>query len=379
MLPYLKMRATYGYNGNFSRLASALTTVALNTSYTTGATTALIQNPPNADLRWEQVRMLNLGIDLELKNKTVSGSLEFYAKDARDLITPVSLDPTLGFSGDVYQNTAFMKGHGFDVQLNSHNIDGRFKWYSAFLFSYAYTSVSKYLVPVSSNGSSYLDNQVIKPLIGKPLYTVYSYRWGGLEPAAGNPVGYTGKTPSTDYAAITSTTRHDSLVYNGPVQPVYFGAFRNTFIWKSFSLSFNVSYKLGYYFRKQSVNYSILFSGWYWNGSADYAKRWQNPGDEKHTSVPSMAYPANGSRDEFYFYSQVLAEKADNIRLEDIRLDYVFDKTVYRHLPFRQITLYMYASNLGVLWTANKDHIDPYYNSSPSAGRSMALGLNISF
>lgn len=379
ILPYLKLRLTYGYNGNYSRLASALTTVAFSTSSTTPLTTASIQNPPNADLRWEVVRMFNAGLDFESKNKRLAGTIEFYNKNAVDLIAPVSLDPTLGFAGSVYQNTASMKGKGLDVQLESRNTEGLFNWLTTFIFSYATSKVTNYIAPVSSNASIYLNNQVINPVIGKPLYSIFSYRWGGLDPQTGAPMGYIGKGLSSDIPTIISSTKLDSLIYNGPAQPTYYGALRNTFSWRGFTFSFNISYKLGYYFRKPSVNYTNLEAAWYWSGSADYVKRWQKPGDEQHTSVPALINPVNGLSDNFYSSSDVLVEKADNIRLEDIRLDYTFDKTKFRNLPLNKIVLYIYASNLGKLWVANKDRIDPYYNNSPINGKSIAFGLKANF
>ncbi len=110
-------------------------------------------------------------------------------------------------------------------------------------------------MPVSSNGSVYLNaGSIVNPTIGKPVYAMYSYYWGGLDAATGDPIGYLGKVVSTDWSSITSKTSLDSLKYNGPVQPTYFGALRNTFRLKKISFSFNISYKLGYAFRSQSVD-----------------------------------------------------------------------------------------------------------------------------
>jgi hypothetical protein len=184
-----------------------------------------------------------------------------------------------------------------------------------------------------------------------------------------------GKT-SNDYVAMQNLPL-DSLVYNGPAQPTYFGALRNTFTWKQISLSFNISYKLGYYFRKPSLNYSNLFFSW--NGSGDYAKRWQKPGDEANTYVPSLVYPDNSARDLFYQYADVLVLKGDNIRLEDVSLSYALTGEQWHAMPFKQVRLNLYAYNLGLLWTANAEHIDPYYVNVPRAGKSIALGMSIIF
>ncbi|MHB1921120.1 MAG: SusC/RagA family TonB-linked outer membrane protein [Chitinophagaceae bacterium] len=383
-LPYLHARITYGYNGNFSRITSALTTATYYTAILTPLNSGFVQNPPNDQLRWEQVRMENFGLDFATIHERFSGSLEYYRKKSTDLLGQAPLDPTLGLSDAYgssffYGNVASMSGSGIDLNLNSHILDGAFKWQAHFIFSNAQSKVTKYLMPLASSGSAYLPIGAffINPVLGKPVFSVFSFPWAGLNPTNGNPQGiYHGKA-STDYAGMANNIPLDSMVYNGPVQPVDFGAFRNTFLWKGFSLSVNISFKAGYYFRMPSVVYSSLFSTW--TGSGDYAKRWQKPGDEKTTHVPSMVYPNDPNRDLFYQNSQVLVEKGDNIRLEDITLSYLLSHQQWEKLPFQTIRLYLYAANLGLIWAANKEGLDPYYVNSPEAGKKISFGVHITF
>lgn len=166
------------------------------------------------------------------------------------------------------------------------------------------------------------------------------------------------------------------MVYSGPSQPTIFGALRNTFRWKSFTASFNISYKFGYYFRRPSINYTDLFNTWV--GHGDYARRWQNAGDEHKTYVPSAADP-NPERDLFYLNSSVLVQKADHIRLEDIQFSYDLTRNRYARLPFNSIRFYTYLSNLGVIWRANKEGIDPYYINIPPEGKRISVGINVNF
>lgn len=383
LFPQLKLRATYGYNGNISRLATAFTTVNFFTANTTPLTTATIINPPNEKLRWEKVNMLNLGVDFTMKNRIIAGSIEYYHKTAKDLLGQAPADPTTGLSNEsgesfFYGNVAAMKGSGIDVNIISKNITGVFNWQTDWLFSYAASKITKYLLPAGSASVSNLQTNsfYINPVAGRPVYSVYSYEWAGLDGSTGDPLGMLQGKSTTDYNAIMQQSI-DSVQYNGAAQPVCFGAVRNTLQWKQFTLSFNISYKLGYYFRLASVNYNSLFSTW--SGHGDYALRWQQPGDEQHTHVPSMVYPGNSQRDDFYNYASVLVERADNVRLEDISISYDLDKANCKALPFKHIRVYGYAANLAVLYTANSKHIDPYYNNIPSDGKRFSLGINISF
>jgi hypothetical protein len=375
----LRLRSTIGYQGNISRSASAYPTALYDTSPLTGLPTATIQNPPNPSLRWERTRMLNLGVDFGVKNNILSGSIEYYRKNASDLLGYAPLDPTsmgtlfYGAEATFFGNVAEIKGNGIDINLNSKIINQRLKWDAGLIFSYSESKVSKYLMPVGSSAAPYMSATYISPVEGKPVFSAYSYKWGGLNPANGNPRGYLNGVLSEDYSSITNNTPLDSAIFHGSTQPTVFGAFRNTVSFGNLQLSFNISYKMGYYYRKTSLNYNRLFAQW--NGSGDYSRRWQKEGDERITDVPSLIYPLTSIRDDFYSNSEILVVKADNIRLEDISIGYDFNT---KKLPFNKLRVYLYANNLGTLWLSNADKIDPYYpNTVARVGRAVSLGLNL--
>lgn len=371
-LPYMKLRMTYGVNGNFSRRTTALATASYGVSDLTGATTGLITNPPNKRLKWEEVNVFNVGLDFASAHNRLSGTLEFYSKRHHDLLGEAPVDATLGVTS-IFANVASMEGKGYEIELNGRPIVGKFNWSVTALFSSAFNKVSKYLLPPSSVGGTYFTGG-IAPVIGKPVYAVFSYPWAGLSPETGDPRGYIGKNVSNDWQTITSTATLDSLIYHGSMQPILFGALRNTFAYGRLQVSVNISYKGGYFYRRPSLSYSNLVSNW--NGHADYASRWQKPGDEQRTNVPSFAYPINTVRDEFYANSSVLVERGDHIRLEDIRLDYSFGKQLFK---LDDLRVYGYISNLGTIWTANSYDQDPYYINALRPAKSFGIGLTSSF
>jgi len=384
-LPYLKLRASYGSQGNVSNKASAYTTGMYGQGVSAGNFTGLrritLLTPPNASLRWETIRMFNVGVDFASKNNRLSGTIEYYRKKGYDLLGEAPLDPTNGISltdgiPRYFGNLAGIRGHGFDIKLNGRIINRPFNWNATLLYSYAISRVSQYGQPVSTLGNTYLGDYMINPVLGQNVYAIYAFKWAGLDPANGNPRGYLDGQVSSDVAAIYGKTQlSDMLSY--PQQPTSFGALRNTFSYKNVSVSVNISYKFGYYFRRRSLNYGQLYSSW--SGNDDYARRWQVPGDEQHTDVPSMVYPASTTRDNFYTYSSALIEKGDHIRLEDITASYELRKSEHPGLPFQSIRLYSYITNLGMIWAANHKGIDPNYTYSPNPGKRFSLGMNINF
>ncbi|HMH20301.1 MAG TPA: SusC/RagA family TonB-linked outer membrane protein [Puia sp.] len=376
-LPFLKLRVTDGYNGNVDKTVSAYTTALINTGFNIyGAASASITNPPNPSLGWEQIHIVNMGVDFASRGNRIEGSLEYYLKNGYDLIGLSPLDPTTGntqFRG----NTAGMKTHGVDFVLNTKNIDGAIRWNTSFLFSFARDKVTRY---DTSRGTgsiiNYLNSNIISPLEGHPLYSVYALRWMGLDPQTGDPQGLLNGHISKDYTTLSHSSDFSNLIYKGTANPSIFGSLRNSVYWKKLGLSFTILYKFGYYFRRSSINYSDLFSG-ISRGHPDFDKRWLSPGDEKRTSVPSMDYPADPARDLFYSQSEVLVEKGDHIRLQDIRISYDLQKSAYPRLPVRAMQIYLYANNIGILWKANHQGIDPDNIQSIPNPRTLAVGIKL--
>lgn len=377
VLPYLKVRATYGYSGNIDPSMSALTTLGYSSlSPYTGTPTARVDKFSDPNLRWERVRLINAAVDFRTAGGRLQGSVEYFLKRSTDLFATVPVDPTAGLGRtSLRKNVATTKGRGVDLELTSVNTRGAVQWTTALnLNAYWDEVVDFYLVSLS--GSNFV-GEGTTGLKGKSIYSVLAYPWGGLEGATGDPIGMVDGQPSKDYTKITGsgTTIHD-LVYIGRGLPPIYGSLGNTLSWKGLSLTARVSWKLGYYFRRSSINYTALFGSG--QGHSDYAGRWQKAGDEASTSVPSMVYPANSRRDAFYSGSEVLVERGDHLRLQYVNLSYVLDKSRWPRLPLQQAQLYVVASNLGVLWRANNLGLDPDY---PPPGLppalSLAMGLRV--
>lgn len=378
---FLKLRATYGFTGNADPRRSGVTTLVLNSGIPpTNFPISRVDQFANPELRWEKVKTINIGLDFQTKHQVLSGSIEYYYKRGIDLLGNAPVDPTAGLNGmsTLIKNVASMEGNGIDVTINSKNIDNDFKWNTSFLFNWNTSKTTDYYLDSNLRSGSFIsDGSIINPVVGQPLYSIVAFKWAGLD-VNGNPQGYWDKQVSTDYDNIFLNTRKEELIYKSAL-PTVFGSLINTFTYKGFSLSANIGYRLGYYFKKPTLYYSALFNNGSVIGTADYSKRWKNPGDERTTNVPSMVYPANNNRDAFYSNSEINTLKADNIRLHYINLGYDITKDTWKKIPLQSIQLYVNASNLGIIWKANNENIDPDFISTPQGGKTFAIGLRANF
>ena len=375
MFSALKLRFTYGFSGNIANDLSALATISYAAATApTNLPYASVSSAPNPDLRWEKTGMFNSGVDFSMRNERLSGSIDVYFKRSIDLLAPSPVDRSIGVL-NITKNSANMIGRGIDLKLNALIIERPVKWETTLLFSHVTNRITKYLLQSSSKAGNLGSGNSITPAAGNVAFPLISYRWAGLD-SLGNPQGYLNGQKSTNYSALVNVADWNDVVISGTTRPPFYGFLRNTISFKSFSVSVNISFKWGYYFRRESLSYSTLFSNWI--GHDEYADRWQKPGDENFTDVPSMVYPANSNRDNFYQKSEATVEKGGLVRLQDVSCSYELPGLGFGKKKFFNSSIYASATNFGLLWRANKRGLDPDYGSLPPAVR-VSAGLKLGF
>lgn len=378
-LPVLKLRTTYGYSGNVNKSLTAYATGYYYSNRYTDLPYIQILTPPNPNLRWEKIRMINLGLDFASKNHVLSGSVEYYRKKGFDLIGRSPLDPTIGFSvggrNEFIGNNSELKGQGVDIQLNLNQNFGRINWTAQLFYSHSTNEITRYDYE-SSTISAYFTSVPV-PVPGNPRYSIYSLRWAGLDPENGDPQIYLGGEITKDYGSILSNLTMDDLICEGSALPTSYGSLRQNFRLGDFAIGFNITYKFGYYFRRPSLSYYALYNSW--TGHEEFSDRWLNPGDEAVTQVPSMpAAGTSSTRDFIYTFSDINVEKGDHIRFQDINFSYDLLHSKYPWLPFDKVSLYGYINNIGIIWRANHSGLDPDYSFQPyPASRTFSLGINL--
>ncbi len=383
-IPMLNFRATYGYSGNVNNTIPAITIMdytSANGNSPINIPTARIIGAGNIDLRWEKVRQINFGFDFALKKDIVSGSIEYYLKKSADVIGAEPMDPTSGISA-LSTNSANLTGQGVDISINSNNIHtDHFSWQSSFNFNYATYKVTKYLKPVVGvDAGLAVSGYSILPVVGYNPYSLISYRFTGLDPTNGDPIGYLNGKDSKKYDSIVRFSPFSNQVVSGPGLPKIFGNFLNRFTYRNISLSANITYRFAYYFRRNSYTSASVITNYGYQTHADYIRRWQNPGDELTTNIPSFVYPANSYRDQFFSLSDALIERGDHIRFEDLRISFTMKKSNWKKLPVSNITVYGVASNLNwLIWKANDSDIDPNFISGFKPPVIYSMGLNMTF
>lgn len=359
----LDLRMTYGTSGNVDQRKSAVTTlVYLNPNSITNYPNAGISQYSNPELRWERTKMFNVGVDFVTAGQRLAGSIEYYNKLGDDLFGLAPIDYTAVPYKGIMRNIANMKGHGIELSVKANLSSGAFVWQPQLMVNYSRSKVTKNHLDSDQAVNNISSGAIISGMEGYPVYSVITYPWAGLD-GEGNPQGYVDGELSTNYTAIRGLDKA-TLVYGGSAVPIYSGFFNHHFTYKGLSATVNLSYKLGHVFQRESIDYTQLITmNTLNNRTGDYARRWQNPGDERLTDVPAFMYPSNINRDNFYTYSAALVEPASHIRLQNITLIYQLSGI---GLGAKRMDgqVYLNLSNLGILWRSNTLGIDPDYHSN---------------
>ncbi|MCD0488596.1 SusC/RagA family TonB-linked outer membrane protein [Pedobacter sp. MC2016-14] len=381
----LAFRTSYGTSGNIPQGGSNITllSVSSNVDPRTQQPIASISSPGNSDLGWETTKSFNFGTDFSLFKGRLSSNVDFFSKKSSGILYSLPFNATYGWSSLQF-NTATSTGHGYEFGLNGLLIKAKdFHWNSTFNFSYVLSKVTD--ARFENNASSLAGNS--QPVNGLPLGTLFVYRWAGLDNLGQSQIYDKNNNiiKNTTNLLPANFTRED-LVKAGLTYAPYSGGFFNTFRYKGLEASVQMTYYFGHVFLKQSINnyptYEGAFSG-ILGRQEDLAYRWRKAGDEASTNVPGLTGITNNSILR-YRYSDLLVRKADHIRLQQISLAYNLPLKYLPKNSFKSLTVNASARNLGLIWAANKEGIDPQYintgnfsNLAPTP--NYVFGINASF
>ena len=375
-LDQLKLRLTYGINGNIVRNVFPYTSMSMGTyDPYSFAVSGSIYSAANPDLKWEKTKQLNLGVDFGLFHNILSGSVEYYDKRSTDLIKNVIVNPTNGFSS-IQKNASSMNGHGVDVTLSVKAIN-QTNFGLTIDANFAYNTHK--VTDGDLTAPSYVYSTNIGNLNGYPIDNLFVYRFAGLDAQGQSQVlDKNGKILTIRDDASTI----DERVYAGRTSPPYFGGVQLSTRIYDFEISLMTSYKFGHKALRNSL--SGVQSGTQYQGYLAIEKslndRWRKPGDEKTTNVPGLEHLSSTSL-ERYTDSDINVLNASQIRFEQISINYIVPAKYLNNNIIKGINLSAAVRNLGVI-VFNKYGIDTDYQPSSTNGvlpltKAFVFSLNI--
>lgn len=344
----LKLRASYGKAGNQGIaggnyfIAPDLTRnfYATGTGYS-GFNSIFLSQIANTTLRWETVAQFDVGVDFELLDRRLRGSLDYYNKETSDLFQsrPVSAINAVTSLND---NIGNLTNKGFDFTLSYHLIrsaepDG-FNLVLNAVGNFNETRVEN--IP-TEDGQRLNDDGVTGTRNGGILNEYFLIRYAGVNPANGNLLFLTADGEVTENPNADT----DRVWLGKSLIPKWQGSFGFNMDYKGFFLTTQFNYVTGvdrFDFDLQAFQDPNNIGQF--RSSRDLYRAWTP--ENRITDIPSFdAF----NRDAFTGNSDRYLREADYLRLRFLQLGYKFPQRSLEKTGIARLQIFGNVENLFTL------------------------------
>ncbi|HEA31521.1 MAG TPA: TonB-dependent receptor, partial [Leeuwenhoekiella sp.] len=328
----------------------------------------LVNNIPNPDLKWEETRQTNLGIDFTMFDNRLNATVEVYNKISKDFLYQLPL-PTyltggpnyLGGISAPYVNLGEMQNKGIDISIGYSTLKTKdFSWSTNLNVSHYQNEVTalyqESLEVIRTLTSGFLTSPITRTVQGEALGKYYGYKVKGLftslDQIADAPTqfgipfseeqgdNYLGDIQYVDVNEDGVINEQDRTYIGSPHPDFTFG-FTNNFSYKNFDLSVFLQGSYGNDLlnltRKETTGLARL-----------YTNQLQEAQDYYTTTNTDASYPRprRGDDNQNLFVSDRYVEDGSYLRIQNVSLGYNFPSTVIDKFNISNLKIYGTIQNL---------------------------------
>ena len=331
-LSFLKLRASWGVNGNVNALgeyqyASVLESSSdygnnLGTGFIVGVRPSKVL--PNPNIRWETSRQVDVGLDLRMLQERLTFSVDWYNKNTHDLLTRTTAPGNTG-AEYVYVNAGLVNNHGTEFELGWKDTIGEFSYGISGNLSTVHNKVvkgtSKDRVPGQKIWSSY---DVTYFEEGYPLWYLRTFIVDHIDPQTGAAV----YKNFDDDPAITPDDRD----FAGSGIPDF-----------TYGVTLNAAFKgfdllvLGAGSQGAELLYAVTRADALQQNTLRtfYADAW------KSASSTGYKYPKPDASDKFYRTSNLRVYDASFFKIKQIQLGYSLPRKIVKRIGMGSLRAYV--------------------------------------
>lgn len=388
----LKLRAGYGVTGNqripgfqyLNRYEASL----ISSSYpiNDGVVNGIWQNSySNPDIKWEQVKSLNLGLDFTVLDGDLDGSVDWFDKKTTDMLFLLPLPAAAtGRAASPYQNIGDMRNTGIEFSLGYH---------------YGYRQEKPFTLDLAANFSKYVNTvEALAPSITQVNYGVfrsmetsllregeafgsfYGYQVSGIyqsEEDVQNSASYDDARPGgLKYADLNG----DGVI--DPEDRTVIGNPHPDFV---YSLNVNAAYKdfdlLLYFYGSQgndlyeATRYFTDFGVFRGQKSVRVLDAWSE--SNTGSAVPALPDPADKTSAMEYATSSYYIQDGSFLKLKNLQIGYNLpaDKLFGQNTSFTKLRVHLGVTNVFTL--TKYEGLDPEVTATPSDYPALGVDFGV--
>ncbi|AXP81660.1 Vitamin B12 transporter BtuB [Mariniflexile rhizosphaerae] len=337
----------------------------------------------NPDLKWETSETINFGVDFGLFDDKLTGSIEYYVKETKDILTSTQPVATEGEGANRFVNAGTVENRGLEVVLGyadsfnignkalDININGNIATLS--------NKVKELPLHVQNQFGGNGDDQTI---IGRNVYSVYGYVADGLFQSQEEVDAHAAQS-----GAAPGRIRFKDLNEDGVVDDLDQKFFTSTSPKILYGLNIDMAcgaFDFNMFFQgvygSQAVNWWKLFTDFTSiNAGSNYGERTLNAWTPENTDtdVPALTTVDNNNE---WRVSTFRYENSSYLKFRNLSVGYTLPENIISKLGISKARIFLSGQNMFTIKARSTRMQDP---ETPGAGfpipRRYSLGLNFTF
>src|SRR3989339_157216 len=379
----LRLRGSYGVNGTLPSSNFGWRSLATYGNKYMEQPGGGVSTIADANLSWETSYTSNLALEFGILDQRITGTVEVFNRDSKDLLQDVPISRVTGFSSTL-KNIGEINNKGIEIELSGEIIKGKeVSWNAGITASHITSKVTKlyggqniiWFEPTGGDSRIKFMYQE-----GQSTLAVYGREWAGVDRETGKNVWYMNNENTTSQPTTVNgrpaTFRYPDASEKilGDIHPKLFGGFNTDVNWKGFTLALNFTYKLGGY-TYDAAGRDVIDDGYYWErimSKYQYENRWTP--ENKDAKLPqrvAVDFEDVNQKSSRHMY------KADYLRLKTVTLGYNIPKNIVNKINVSSARVFFNGMNLWTL-AAHKVY-DPEVNEYGSRGWETPIGKTYTF
>ena len=217
----------------------------------------------NSELRWEQGRNQNIGLDFSLFKNRISGSLNYYIRKQEDLLGNYNVPTPPNLYSTIYANVGTLRNTGFEFDITANLIRMKdFTWNMTVVGATNNNKFVSFSNDIYKGQSYYSTCEMANPNNpgylqrieeGQRIGNYFTYRYAGVD-KEGDWMVYNKDGKAIPIAEATEDDK--SITGNG--LPKFTGSMTHNFVYKNFDLTIALRGACGFYYGLQSGTTNLL-------------------------------------------------------------------------------------------------------------------------